>query len=73
MWINRNNYSGISVLPHSEHTYKQAPFEDCTKETYEELYKHLESIDLSKVIEINDNTDQSGEIACGGSDSCEIT
>lgn len=72
MWINRNNYSGISILPYSDHSYKQAPFEECTEEVYEALYQHLKTIDLSKVIEINDNTDLSGEVACGGINGCEI-
>ena len=37
MWDNKNNYNGLSVLPFSDHTYMQAPFEDCDKETYEKL------------------------------------
>jgi ribonucleoside-diphosphate reductase alpha chain len=71
MWINRDLYSGISVLPYVEHTYKQAPFESCTKEEYEEAYKSLKDIDLSKVVETFDNTDLRGEVACGGG-NCEI-
>ena len=72
MWENRDIYSGISVLPHSDHTYTQAPFETCTKEVYEDLVKHLKSIDLSKVVEIVDGTDLKGEAACGGGGGCEI-
>lgn len=71
MWNNRNNYSGISVLPHYEHSYKQAPYEDITKEEYEKLEKQLHEIDLSKVIEMKNNTNFTGEIACG-TDGCEI-
>jgi len=71
MWNNRDVYNGLSVLPRHDHTYVQAPFEECTKERYEELYTKLESIDLTKVIEESDNTDQKGEIACGA-DGCEI-
>jgi ribonucleoside-triphosphate reductase len=71
MWNNRDSYNGLSVLPFSEHTYKQAPFEDITKEQYDELYKNLGNIDLSNVYEEEDNTDLSGEIACAGG-ACEI-
>jgi ribonucleoside-triphosphate reductase len=71
MWENREHYNGLSVLPYSDHTYMQAPFEDCTKEVYEELFKSLVSIDLSKVIELDDNTDRAGELACAGG-ACEI-
>ena len=55
----------MSVLPAFEHTYKQAPFEDCDEETYERLMKTLTSIDLNYVHEVDDNTDLSGEVACG--------
>lgn len=71
MWNNREIYSGISLLPYSDHSYIQAPFETCTKETYEELSKHLNFIDLSKVVEIVDMTDLKSEAACGGG-GCEI-
>jgi ribonucleoside-diphosphate reductase alpha chain len=71
MWENRNNYTGLSVLPYEGGTYKQAPFEDITEEKYNELVKALTSIDLSKVIELDDNTDLTGELACAGS-SCEV-
>lgn len=72
MWENRDIYNGISVLPYDGGTYTQAPFEDCTKEEYEERLSHLVKVDLTKVIEDDDNTDLSGEIACGGSSSCEV-
>jgi ribonucleoside-diphosphate reductase alpha chain len=71
MYENREHYNGLSVLPYSDHTYKQAPFEDITKDEYERLFKSLSNIDLSRVIELDDNTDLAGEIACAGS-SCEI-
>ena len=72
MWENRDHYNGLSVLPHSEHSYKQAPFEDCDEETYNKLLKSLAGVDLTNVIETQDNTDLSGEVACGGG-ACEIT
>ena len=71
MWDNRRAYNGLSVLPHSDHTYKQAPFEDCTKEEYEEMIQNLHNIDLTKVVEMDDNTNLAGELACSGG-SCEV-
>ena len=71
MWDNRNFYNGLSVLPYDGGTYKQAPFEDITEEKYNELVKTLQDIDLEKVVETQDNTNLSGELACAGG-SCEI-
>jgi len=71
MWDNKNVYNGLSVLPYSDHSYIQPPFEDITKEEYEERIKHLSNIDLSKVIEIDDNTDLTSELACGAG-GCEL-
>ena len=71
MWENRDFYNGLSVLPHDGGSYIQAPFEDCTEEEYERLFSKLQSIDLSKVVELQDNTDLSGELACVGG-ACEI-
>jgi len=71
MWENRADYTGISVLPYDNGTYIQAPFENCTKEKFEELYKHLAAIDLTKVIEEDDNTVQKEQAACAGG-ACEV-
>ena len=71
MWENREFYNGLSVLPYDGGTYTQAPFEDCTKETYDRMMSSLKNIDLSKVIELTDETDLSGELACAGG-ACEI-
>jgi ribonucleoside-diphosphate reductase alpha chain len=71
MWDNKEFYNGLSVLPYDGGTYIQAPFEDCTKEKYEELMKTLHEVDLSKVIELDDTTDLSGELACAGG-ACEV-
>jgi ribonucleoside-diphosphate reductase alpha chain len=71
MWENKDFYNGLSVLPYDGGTYIQAPFEDCTKEKYEELMKSLHDVDLSKVVELADNTDLSGELACAGG-ACEV-
>ena len=72
MWDNRDYYNGISVLPYNGGTYKQAPFEDISKDEYERLYDTLQGVDLTKVIELDDNTDLSGEAACAGG-ACEVT
>ena len=71
MWDNREHYNGLSVLPYNGGTYQQAPFEDCDVEKYESMMKSLSSVDLSKIVELQDNTDLSGEVACAGG-ACEI-
>lgn len=71
MWDNRENFNGISVLPYDGGSYIQAPFTDCSKEKYEEMMKSLSNVDLTKVIEVTDNTNLSGEAACAGG-ACEI-
>jgi ribonucleoside-triphosphate reductase len=66
--------SGVSFLPHSDHTYQQAPYQDCTKEEYEELLAKMpERIDWSQLSEYEqeDNTVAMQTMACSG-DSCEI-
>ncbi len=72
MWDNRKYYNGLSILPFSDHTYKQAPFEDCDEDTYNEMLKCLVDVDLNKIVESDDNTDLKGELACAGG-ACEIT
>ena len=72
MWKNRNSYNGLSVLPYNGGTYIQAPFEDITKDKFDEMVKMLSDIDLSNVMEVDDNTDLSGELACAGG-ACEVT
>ena len=71
MWENKNSYNGLSVLPLDGGTYKQMPYEDITEERYEELIKTLTEVDLTKVVEMNDNTDLAGELACAGG-KCEV-
>ena len=72
MWVEREHYNGLSVLPYDSGSYKQAPFEDCTKEKYDELMETLKDVDLSKIIEMDDDTNLSGELACSGG-GCIIT
>ena len=71
MWDNRNHYNGLAVLPYDGGTYIQAPFEDITEDKYNELIKSILDINLDNVIEIEDNTDLKGELACAGG-SCEV-
>lgn len=72
MWKNRDVYNGLSVLPADNGSYKQAPFEDITEEEYYRLASSLTDVDLTQVVEVSDNTDLSGEVACGGGGSCEV-
>ena len=71
MWENRKHYNGLSVLPHDGGTYIQAPFEDCDKQTYDQMMESLEKIDLTNVIEMQDDTNLQGELACSGG-TCEV-
>ena len=66
--------SGVSFLPHSDHTYQQAPYQDCTKEEYEAALAIMpDKIDweLLNDYENEDNTVSMQTMACSG-DSCEI-
>ena len=66
--------SGVSFLPHSDHTYQQAPYQDCGKSEYEQLLSLMpEAIDWTSLAdyEKEDNTSGSQTMACSG-DSCEI-
>jgi ribonucleoside-triphosphate reductase len=66
--------SGVSFLPFSEHTYQQAPYQDCGRSDYEMLLSLMpEKIDWSSLsdYEQEDNTAGSQTLACSG-DSCEI-
>jgi ribonucleoside-diphosphate reductase alpha chain len=72
MWDNRENFTALSVLPFNDHSYMQAPYEDITEAEYKEMVSHLHKIDLTKVIEVEDETDLAGEVACGGAVGCEV-
>jgi ribonucleoside-triphosphate reductase len=78
MWVNRDNFTALSVLPEDLGSYIQAPFEDITEDEYNEMVSHLHAIDLTQVMETEDKTDLQGEVACGGGGGgggigCEIT
>ena len=71
MWKNKEYYNGLSVLPYDGHTYIQAPFEDITEDQFNKMVQYLHNVDLSKIIEISDETNLMGEAACAGG-ACEI-
>ena len=67
--------SGVSFLPFSEHVYKQAPYQDCTKEEYEAAAAKMPvSIDWAKLkdYEKTDTTTGAQELACSAAGGCEI-
>ena len=73
-WVYKHfdEISGISFLPHSDHSYVQAPYQECTKEDYEALKKETpNNINFSELIEDDDNTEGAQTMACVGT-SCEI-
>jgi len=72
MWENREAYNGLSVLPYFGGSYQQAPFEDITEEEYNQRISTLHSIDLTKVMEIDDNVEFGQVVACAGG-ACEIS
>ena len=66
--------SGISFLPHSNHSYRQAPYQDCTKEEYEKALAAMPTnIDWSQLknYEKEDKTVGTQSFACSG-DKCEL-
>lgn len=75
-WVYKHfdEVSGVSFLPHIDHIYRQAPYQDCTKEEYQELLKKMPTnIDWSELssYECEDNTTGTQTYACAGG-SCEI-
>jgi ribonucleoside-diphosphate reductase alpha chain len=76
-WVYKNfdEVSGISFLPHSEHTYKQAPYQEISKEEYEDLVAKMPSNirweDLS-FYETEDGTSTNATLACSSDGNCEL-
>ena len=75
-WVYKNfdMISGISFLPHTDHSYQQAPYQDCTEAEYKEMLKKMpKEIDWNEMskYEQEDHTRGSQEYACTG-DKCEI-
>jgi ribonucleoside-diphosphate reductase alpha chain len=76
-WVYENfdDISGISFLPFSDHTYRQAPYQDCSKKEYEEMMKVMPKAVNWKGLadfEKQDYTIASQELACTGPDGCEL-
>ena len=74
-WVYKHfdEISGISFLPHSDHSYLQAPYQECDKDVFRDALKETpQLIDFSELIEEEDNTEGSQTLACVGA-SCEIT
>lgn len=74
-WVYENfdEVSGISFLPHTDHTYQQAPYQDITKEEFVEWFKEnpQSDVDWTELSEFEDNTIAMQTLACSG-DNCEI-
>jgi ribonucleoside-diphosphate reductase alpha chain len=71
MWTNRDTYNGLSVLPYFGGSYVQAPFDDITEEEYNKRITSIKSLDLTKVVELDDTVDFGAIAACSGG-GCEI-
>jgi ribonucleoside-diphosphate reductase alpha chain len=76
-WVYKNfdEVSGISFLPFSEHTYKQAPYQSISEAEYKEWLERMpEKIewDLLPTYEFEDNTTGSQELACSAAGGCEV-
>jgi len=69
-----NEVSGISFLPFSEHSYKQAPYQDCDKKDYLDLQKQMPSnLDWTRLVEYEkeDTTTGAQDLACSAG-VCEV-
>lgn len=76
-WVYKHfdKMSGVSFLPFSDHTYSQAPYQDCTKKEYEEFVSKMpNTIDWSKLVdyETTDMTEGAQTLACSASGGCEV-
>ncbi len=76
-WVYENfdDISGISFLPFSDHTYRQAPYQDCTEEEYNKLLKEMpKDVNWSSLadFETQDYTSASQEFACTSEKGCEV-
>ncbi|MFA5737148.1 MAG: ATP cone domain-containing protein [Candidatus Paceibacterota bacterium] len=73
LYENWDLVGGLSFLPRNDYVYKLAPYEEITKERYEEIAKNFPEIDFSKIVlyEYDDVTTGSKELACSAG-TCEI-
>lgn len=70
-WENFSEISGVSYLPYDGGTYRQAPYEECTEEEYNELKAKIPTIDWTQLKENTDNVEGAQMLACSAG-SCEI-
>ena len=73
-WVYKHfdEISGISFLPHSDHSYVQAPYQEVDKETFRQaLAKTPQLIEFEELLEYDDNTEGAQTLACVGN-SCEV-
>jgi ribonucleoside-diphosphate reductase alpha chain len=72
-WIYNNfsDVSGVSLLPHSDHVYKQAPYQEITKDVYDAFVASFPSIDWGNLKEEEDTTTGTQELSCTAG-ACEI-
>lgn len=76
-WVYKNfdDIAGVSFLPHSDHVYKQAPYQDVEDETYYKLVEEMPELDWS-LLSYYESTDDAlksqGELACSASGGCEV-
>lgn len=66
MWENRHSYNCLSVIPYDGGSYVQTPFQEISKKEYDRRSSHLHSLNLTEVIELEDETNLQGELACAG-------
>ena len=73
VWEHFDEMSGVSFLPYDGGTYKQAPYEECTKEQYEAMLATMPtSIDWDAIVEMEDNVEGAQMLACTALGGCEI-
>ena len=74
VWNHFDEMSGVSFLPYSDHVYKQAPYQDCTKDEYEQLLALMPmNVDWSKLsdYEKSDHTENQQTLSCAAG-GCDI-
>ena len=73
VWEHFDEMSGVSFLPYDGGSYRQAPYEECTKEQYETMLKTIpEHLDWDSLVEHTDNVKGTQTLACSADGGCEI-
>jgi ribonucleoside-diphosphate reductase alpha chain len=72
VWEHFDEMSGVSFLPYDGGSYRQAPYEECTKEEYEALLTKIPTeVDWDSIVEGEDNVEGAQTLACTAA-GCEI-